>query len=147
MLQGPLHCLTFEIAYADVGGALDEMRGGFDLVELEERGLALIKVGVFPGLAAEVPGVVPGGIVVAPVGGVLHGAGAGYGGFEAGGLGDEPVGHVSAIAVTADGEVIGVGVAVFDEGIDAGEDVASGFETRCGTISSMKSSPYPVDPR
>ena len=126
-LQGAFHGDSLQIAYAYIGAALHQVGGRFDFVELKERGFALVEGGVFPGLAAEIPGVVPGFVVVAPVGGVLHGSGAGDRGFEAGGLGDEPVGHVAAVAVAADGQVVGVGVAVFDEGIDAGEDVAAGL--------------------
>jgi len=41
-------------------------------------------------------------------------------------LSDEPVGHVAAVAVASDGEVSGVGDAIFDEGVDAFENVFAG---------------------
>ena len=104
-LKGAIEEDVFEEADAVVGVAADEVRGGGDLVELEEGGFGLVEFGLLPGCAGEIPGVVAGKVVVAPVGGVFDGAGAGDGRFKAGGLGDEPVGHVAAVAVAADSEV------------------------------------------
>ena len=118
--------IIFEDGDADVVGSGDDVGGRFHFVDLEDGGFVVVALGSFPGATAEEVGVVEGGVVVAPVGEVLDGAGSGDGGFEAGGLGDEPVGHVSAIAVATDGEVAGVGDAVFDEGVDAFEDVFAG---------------------
>ncbi len=118
--------VIFEDGDADVVGSGDHVGGGFDFVDLEDGGFVVIALGGFPGASAEEVGVVEGGVVVAPVGEVLDGSGAGDGGFEAGGLGDEPVGHVSAVAVAADGEAVGVGDAVFDEGVDAFENIFAG---------------------
>ena len=63
---------------------------------------------------------------------MLDRAGAGDGGFEARGLSDEPVGHVSAVAVAADGEVVGIGDAVFDQSVDAFENVFAGTRDDLG---------------
>src|SRR6185503_2345430 len=109
------------------------MGRGFDFVKAKESSFALIEFRVLPGFSAEVPRVVPGGVVIAPVGGVLDCASTGDGGFEARCLGDEPVGHVSAIAVTTDGKVVRISIAVFDEGIYAGEDVTAGFGDEVGS--------------
>src|ERR1700712_306080 len=84
---------VFEEGDADVGIAADYVGGGGDLVHLEESGLALIELRILPGTSTEVGGIVEGEVVVAPVGCVLDGAGTGNSGAEAGGLGDEPVGH------------------------------------------------------
>ena len=118
--------IVFHDGDADVVGAGDHVGGRFDFVDLEDGGFVVVALGGFPGASAEEVGVVVGGVVVAPVADVLDRAGAGDGGFEARGLGDEPVGHVSAVAVAGDGEVVGVGDAVFDEGVDAFEDVFAG---------------------
>jgi hypothetical protein len=59
----------------------------------------------FPGIAAQEIGIVEYGVVISPVNGVLHRADTGDRSFEARGLGDEPVGHVPAVAVAADAEV------------------------------------------
>src|SRR6202167_442370 len=121
-----LEQVVFEDGDADVVGAGGHVGGSADFVDLEDGGFVVVAPGGFPGASTEEVGVVEGGVVVAPVADVLDGAGAGDGGFEAGGLGDEPVGHVSAVAVAADGEVVGVGDAVFDERVDAFEDVFAG---------------------
>ena len=104
----------------------DHVRGRFDFVDLEDGGFVVIALRRLPGASAEEVGVVVGGVVVAPVADVLDRAGAGDGGFEARGLGDQPVGHVSAIAVAADGEVVGIGDAVFHQRVDAFENVFAG---------------------
>src|SRR5580693_7470663 len=64
------HGHAFQIADAHVCAALNEMRRRLHLVELEERGLALVIRGVLPRPAAEIPRIVPRLVVVAPVGGV-----------------------------------------------------------------------------
>ena len=102
------------------------MGGGFYFVDLKDGGFVVVALRGFPGASAEEVGIVHGGVVVAPVGDMLDGAGPGDGGFEASGLGDEPVGHVTTVAVTADGEVSGVSDAVFDEGVHAFEDIFAG---------------------
>ena len=56
---------------------------------------------------------------------MLDAAGSGDGGFEARGLGDQPVGHVAAVTVSADGESVRVGDSVFHQRVHAGEDVAA----------------------
>src|ERR1700691_5392516 len=121
-----LEQVVFEDGDADVVGAGGHVGGSADFVDLEDGGFVVVALGGFPGASTEEVGVVEGGVVVAPVADVLDGAGAGDGGFEAGGLGDEPVGHVSAVAVAADGEMVGVGDAVFDEGVDPFENVFAG---------------------
>jgi len=57
---------------------------------------------------------------------VLHCAGARDCGLEARGLRDQPVGHVAAVTVAADREVIGIGDAVFQQRVDAFENVFAG---------------------
>lgn len=91
LLEGTLHSDPLQIAYAYIGAALHQVGGGLDLIEEKQGGLGLVSLWIFPGLASQVPGVVPGLVVVAPVGGVLDGTGSGDRGFEAGGLGDEPL--------------------------------------------------------
>ena len=57
---------------------------------------------------------------------MLDRACAGDCGFEARGLGDQPVGHVATVAVAADGEMIGIGDAILYQGVDAFENVFAG---------------------
>src|SRR6202451_1867658 len=121
-----LEQVVFEDGDADVVGAGGHVGGSADFVDLEDGGFVVVALGGFPGASTEEVGVVEGGVVVAPVADVLDGSGAGDGGFEAGGLGDEPVGHVSAVAVAADGEVRGIGDAVFNECVDAFENIFAG---------------------
>jgi len=83
--------VVFEHGYADVVGSGDHVGGGADFVDLENCGFAAIAVGSLPGQSAQEIGVVEGGVVVAPVGDVFDGPGSGDGGFEARGLGDQPV--------------------------------------------------------
>src|ERR1700683_5855240 len=86
----------------------------------------MITLRSFPGTSAEEVGVVVSGVVIAPVADVLDRSRAGNGGVEARGLRDEPVGHVSAVAVAADGEVVGIGCAVFHQSVDAFENIFAG---------------------
>src|SRR5271155_369249 len=125
-VQSVLQQIIFQHGNTNVLGAGDYVGGSADFVDLKDGGFIVITLRGFPGTSAEEVGVVVGGVVVAPVADVFDCAGAGDGGFEAGGLGDEPVGHVSAVAVAADGEVVGVGDAVFDQGVDAFENVFAG---------------------
>ena len=118
--------IVFQHCDSDVVSAGNHVRGRFDFVDLEDGGFVVVALLGFPGTSAEEVGVVIGCVVVAPVANVLDGSGSGDGGLEAGGLGDEPVGHVSAVAVAADGEAVGVGDAVFHQRVDAGENVFAG---------------------
>ena len=47
-------------------------------------------------------------------------------GFEPGGLRDQPVGHVAAIAVAADSQVIGVGDALAHQRVHSFQNVLAG---------------------
>ncbi len=125
-IERVLEQIIFEHGDADVVGAGDHVGGGADFVDLEDGGFVVIALGGFPGASAEEVGIVEGGVVVAPVAYMLDRPGAGDGGFEARGLSDEPVGHVAAVAVAADGEMIGVGEAIFHEGVDAFENIFAG---------------------
>ena len=83
----------------------------------------MIALRSFPRASAEKVGIVEGGIVVAPVANVFDRARAGDGGLPLRALGDEPVGHVSAVAVPANAEAAAIGNAVFHQRVDAFENV------------------------
>ena len=57
---------------------------------------------------------------------MLHRAGAGDGGLEASGLRDQPVRHVTAVAVAADGQLVRIGNPVFHQRIDSGQYIFAG---------------------
>src|SRR5579872_490375 len=118
-----LEQIVLKHGHADVTSSGDHVRGRFHFVDLENGGFVVVALRGFPRTSAEKVGVVVGGVVIAPVADVLHGSGSGDRGLEARGLSNEPIGHVSAIAVSADGEVVRIGEAIFDECVDTGEDV------------------------
>ncbi len=69
------------------------------------------------------PFIVGGALLSAVLGDEIGEAGAGDGGFEAGGLRDRPFGHVAAVGPTADGQFFGIRDAFCDEVVDAGHHV------------------------
>src|ERR1700742_2756756 len=89
-LQRTLHSFAFQIAHPDIRTALHQVRWCFDFVEAEKGSFALIEIWILPGASAQIPGVVPRLVVVAPVSRMLHGACAGDRRAKACGLGDEP---------------------------------------------------------
>jgi len=69
---------------------------------------------------------VVGGIVIAPICGMLHRPGAGNRSFESGGLGDEPIRHIATVTVATDGKAVRIGDAIFYQGVDAFQYVLPG---------------------
>src|ERR1700722_5341798 len=124
-LECPFHARSLQVAYAYVRASLHQMGRRFHFVESKQRSLTLIKLRILPGLPAEIPCVIPCLIVIAPVSRVFNGSGPRDSRSKARGLRDEPVGHVAAVAIAADGKMIRVGITVFYERIDAGENVAT----------------------
>src|ERR1700735_4887534 len=102
------------------------MGGSADFVDLEDGGFVVIALRNFPGASAEEVGVVVGSVVVAPVADVFDRSRAGDRGFEARAWCNYQVGLVPAVTVAADGEVIGIGDAVFHQGVDAFENIFAG---------------------
>src|SRR5581483_86164 len=102
------------------------MRGRADFVHLENSRFIVITLRCLPGKSAKIIGVVESGIVIAPVGDMLDRACAGDGYLPLSGLSDEPVGHVAAIAVSADSEMVAIGDAIFHKRIDTFENVFAG---------------------
>src|SRR6266851_5792009 len=97
-----------------------------DFVDLEDGSLIMIALGGFPGTSAEEIGIIKSCVVIAPVAHVLDRACSRDCGFEAGGLRDEPIGHVAAVAVAANGETIRISDAVFQQRVNAFENVLAG---------------------
>src|SRR5271168_3504650 len=83
LLQGALKRYTFEITHAHIAVALDDMGWRLDTIHAEESGFSLVDFRRLPRLAVQIPGVVPGNIVITPVGGVFDCAGSGHSHFEA----------------------------------------------------------------
>src|ERR1700680_2513466 len=99
------------------------MGWGTDFVDLEDGSLIMIALGGFPGTSAEEIGVIKSCVVIAPVAHVFDRAGSRDCGFEAGGLRDQPVGHVAAVGVATNAETIRIGDAVFHQRVNAFENV------------------------
>src|ERR1041385_4316811 len=97
-----------------------------DFVDLEDSSLVVIALSGFPRPASEEISIVKCGVVIAPIPDMLYRACSGDRCLPARALGDEPVGHIAAIAVTADGEMIGIGDAIFNQRIYAFQDVFAG---------------------
>src|SRR5215467_11999277 len=143
-IEGVLQQVVFQHGNADVGASGDHVGGSLDFIDLENGGFIVITLCRFPGAPAEKVGIIVGGVVVAPITHVLHGAGAGNGSFEARGLGNEPVGHVAAITIAADGEPVGIGNAVFDQSVDtlknvftrAGDDLGNDLHQELVAVSA-----------
>src|SRR6202030_1691262 len=102
------------------------MGWGADFVDLEDGSLIMVALGGFPGTPAEEIGIIKSCIVIAPVAHVFDRAGSRDCGFEAGGLRDEPVGHVATVAVATNGETIRIGDAVFHQRVNPFENVLAG---------------------
>src|ERR1019366_4029245 len=102
-VQGAIEQVVLEHGDANVVRPGDHVGWRADFIELVNRAFAAIATGGLPRQPAEVIHVVESGVVVTPVGDVLDRAGTGDGDLEASGLGDQPVGHVTAVAVAADG--------------------------------------------
>src|ERR1019366_4107170 len=125
-VQGAIEQVVLEHCDANVVRPGNHVGWRADFIELINRALATIAISGLPGQPSEVIGVVEGGVVVAPVGDVLDRAGTGDGGLEASGLRDQPVGHVTAVAVAADGQAVRVGNAVFYQRIDTRQYIFAG---------------------
>src|SRR5450432_12052 len=125
-VQSVVEQIVFENSHANVVAAAHHVSRRLDLIHLEQSRFIVITLLGLPGTASQEIGIVERHVVVAPVGCVLHGAGAGHGGLEAGGLRDQPVGHVPAITVTGNREVFRIGTAVAHQRIDACQNVFSG---------------------
>src|SRR6202035_1527258 len=97
-----------------------------DFVDLEDGSLVMIALGGFPGTSAEEVGIVKRCVVIAPVAHVFDRACSRDCGLEAGGLRDEPVGHVPAVSVATTVETIRIGDALFHQGVNAFENVLAG---------------------
>src|ERR1700680_3681893 len=97
-----------------------------DFVDLEDGSLVMIALGGFPGTSAEEVGIIKSCVVIAPVAHVFDRACARDCGFEAGGLRDEPIGHVAAVAVATNGETIRIGDALFHQRVNPFENVLAG---------------------
>src|SRR5712692_5146682 len=109
-------------------------------VDQENRGFVVVTLGRLPGQPSQKVSVVERGIVVAPVGDVLHRTRAGHRSLEARGLSDEPVGHVAAVTIAADGEVARMGNAISYQRVHPFENVL----TRAGNYFRDNSHEKPV---
>src|SRR5438552_6515312 len=99
------------------------MSGRAYLLDLINRGFIVITLGRFPWTSAEEVSVVKSGVVIAPVSNVLDRARAGNCRLKTRGLRDEPIRHVTAVAVSAHREVVGIGNAIFHQSVDAFQNV------------------------
>src|SRR5438045_5289165 len=97
------------------------MGGRAYLVDLVDRGFVVITLGRFPGTSAEEIGVIKSGVVIAPVANVLDRARAGDCRLKTRGLRDQPICHVTAVAVATNGQTIRIGDAIFHQSVDAFE--------------------------
>src|SRR6266849_2940277 len=111
-----------------------------DLVDLENRSFVVVTLLRLPREPAQKVSVIESRIVVAPVSDVLHRTRAGHRSLEARGLSDEPVGHVAAVAVAADGEVARIGNAISYQRVHPFENVL----TRAGNYFLDNSHEKPV---
>src|SRR3984885_4217917 len=99
------------------------MCGRLDFLDLPDSRFVVIVPHGFPGLATEKVRIVQSGIVVAPVSDMLDRSRAGHRGFEARGLRDQPVSHVTTVAIAADSKMVRVGDAILYQRIDAFENI------------------------
>ena len=99
------------------------MGGSTNLVDQEDRRFIVVTLLRLPGKAAEEVGIIESSIVIAPVRHVLHCACSGYCGLKSYGLGDEPVGHVSAITVATHSEVLGISDSIFHQGVHSFQNI------------------------
>src|SRR5215831_522916 len=141
VMQGVVEQVVFSDRDANVVSASDDVGWCFHFTDLEDGGFVVVARRLRPGESAEEVGIVKGGVVVAPVGDVLDRSGACDSGFEACGLGDEPVGHVSAVAVAADGEVFGIGNAAFTSASTPSRMSLPERDTISGTMPMRNLSP------
>ena len=120
LLQRSLQQHIFQVTHPHVGVAAYDVRRRCDFIHLKQGSFALIDAGIFPRQrTAQIPHIVIGGIVITPVGRMLHRPGAGDRCFESCGLGDEPVRHIATVTVATDGKVVRIGDAIFYQCVDA----------------------------
>src|SRR5438067_10160548 len=115
--------VIFGGSYAYIVRSSDYVRGCFNLVDLKDGSFVVITLLGFPRTPAKKVSVIERGVVVAPVSHMFNGSGTSDRSFEPGSLRDEPIGHVTAVAVAADGEAVGISNTIFHQSIHTGEDV------------------------
>src|ERR1700739_4422298 len=98
--------IVFRDCDANVIRSGNHVGGSADFFHLKERAFFVVAFSRFPWTSSEEVRIVERHIVVAPVSRVLDRAGTRDSRLEAGGLGDEPVRHVTTVAVAANREMI-----------------------------------------
>src|SRR5882724_3121529 len=123
-LEAAVEFLALAGGISRISVALENQRGSLGVLQVNKRG-AVQKAGDFIWFVREAvePLVIRGALFGTVFGDEVGEAGAGDGGFEAGGLRDRPFGHVAAVGPTADGQFFGIRDAFCDEVVDAGHHV------------------------
>src|SRR5438105_4351788 len=84
------------------------MRRRFDFIDLPKSSFVVVALLSCPRCSSQIIGIVEGEVVIAPISGVFNVTRPGYCGFEATGLGDKPVRHISAITVASNRKLFGI---------------------------------------
>src|SRR5258707_5484825 len=103
-LEAAVEFLALAEGIGRMSVAVENQGGSLGVLQVNKRG-AVQKAGDFIWFIREAvePFIVGGALLSAVLGDEIGEAGAGDGGFEAGGLRDRPFGHVAAVGPTADG--------------------------------------------
>src|SRR5581483_12342999 len=121
-----LEKVVFRNRNPDIISAADDMCLCLYICNLEDRGFVVIPRCGLPGSSTEEIGVVKGGVVIAPVGNVFHSACTGHSSAKTSGLGNKPVRHVAAIAISTNRKAARICYPILHERVHSLENVFSG---------------------
>src|SRR5215467_15535380 len=113
-MQRMFEKVIFQHGDPNIVGARYDVGRSSHFVDLKNCGLVVIALRGFPGTTSQEIRVVKRGVVVAPIANVLDGTRASDRGLESCALSDQPIGHIAAVAVSANTDLIGIGNTILD---------------------------------